>query len=115
MAKYPGTYTTKDVCNAEVKECKQLLKKYHVSPEDVKEITGMIEQAYYMLDESYRVSQAFEAYVQDELGDDMMSDFFAKWMSHSKEPGKHLADFIKKQEDEYWKRAKFQIVDKKTD
>ncbi len=68
MSKYPGTYTTKDVCKAEIAECKGILKAYHVPEESMKIITGILEQAYHQLSESYRLSTAFEAYALDELG-----------------------------------------------
>lgn len=106
MGKYPGTYTTKDVCKAEVRECKAILKKYHVSAEDREIIISMIQQPYHMLSDSYQMSNAIEAYIKDELSEEALNDFFSKYVTHRKEAGTFLAGFIKKQTDEYIKEQR---------
>ena len=103
MSKYPGTYTTKDVYKAEVKECKNILKKYHASKEDVETITSMIEHPYYLLSNSYKMSNAIEAYVKDMLGEDGLNDFFQKFVTKRKEAGKNLSEYMQKLQEEYWK------------
>lgn len=102
--------TTEDVCRAEVEECRGILKKYRVSPEDINVITGMIEQAYCMLSESYRTTNALEAYAKDELGEGWEMDFFDKWMTRKKEPGKNLASYMVKIEEEFEKKTRFTVV-----
>lgn len=103
MAKYAGTLSSEEVCKLEVRECKGILKKYHATKEDTEKITGMIEQAYHMLSESYRIGRAIDAYMKDEIGEDADKDFMAKWMSHTKEPGKHLTECMIKEAENYFK------------
>lgn len=110
MSKYPGIMTTEDVKKAEIAECKEILGKYHVLPEDIEEITDMIEQAYYMLSESYKFSSAVEAYIIDELGEKWGKDFFAKYVTHTKEPGEHLSAYMNKLQEEYEKANRFKVV-----
>ncbi len=106
MGKYPGCYTTKDVCKAEVKECKEILKKYHVSAEDVETITSMIQQSYYMLSGSYKMTNAIEAYVKDEVGENALDDFFSKFVTKRKKAGRFLSEYIQKMTDEYEEETK---------
>ncbi len=71
MAKYNGL-TVKDVCRLEVKEARGILKKYGVSKWDREIITGMIREAYFQLQESYKMSRIFEEYVMEKISDFIM-------------------------------------------
>ena len=103
MAKYAGALSSEEVCKLEVRKCKGILKKYHASKEDTEIITGMIRQAYHMLSESYCIGRAVDAYMRDEIGENAQEDFLAKWMNHTKEPGRCLAECMKKEVENYFK------------
>lgn len=95
MGKYSGYLSTDEVCKEEIKELKEILKPYHVLPGDIEEIEGMIKNPYYVLRQSYQMSNALENYIKDELGEDALKDFFSKFVTKRKEPGEHLAAYIK--------------------
>lgn len=59
MAKYPGWFTTEEVCESECEEAKAVLEKYNVSEDDVETIIGMIKQPYFMLKQSYDFMKSF--------------------------------------------------------
>ena len=107
MSKYPGFMTTQNVCKAEVRECKDILKKYKVMDSDVENITDMIKEAYYQLSESYKMSNAIDAYVKDKLGNEWCKEFFQMYTSRTKEPGENLAAYMKKLSEE---ENRFKVV-----
>lgn len=67
MARY-GNMTTEDVCKCECEECESILRKYNVSEEDIDTILSMIEQAYYMLTDSYKMMSLMEAGIEKKVG-----------------------------------------------
>ena len=85
---------TEDVKNSEVKELKRVLKKYRLSKEDTKEVSGMLEYPYQMLSESNKMNAALEAYLKDMLGDGAIEDFFDRFITRRMSAGKHLKAFI---------------------
>ncbi len=99
MGKYAGTLTTQQVCKEEIKECKAILVKYHVSQEDGAKVTDIIQQAYHMLGESYKITSAMEAYMKDAIGENALQDFFGKYVVGGT-PGEYLAEEIDRQEED---------------
>lgn len=67
MAKYGSGLSIKDVCELETQEASEILKKYKVPREERKIVIDMIEQAYYMLTQSYDVAAILEKKLE-ELG-----------------------------------------------
>lgn len=58
--KYYNGSSVKYVCSLECNEAVEILNKYNVSEENKERITGMIKEAYYQLEESFKFGRAAE-------------------------------------------------------
>lgn len=76
MEKYGGGFSIDTICGYEVDECEEILSKYNVPHDEVVEITDMIREAYYQLQEAFKNGRRVEAYVVDEYGDKAFEHYF---------------------------------------
>ena len=99
----PNFHSSKDTCKNDVRECKHILKKYNVLKSDLESIQAMIETPYQMLEQSSEMNRAMEAFLIDELGEDAINRFTAKWLTHTQEPGPKLKHELLEMAKEYEK------------
>lgn len=65
MAKYGSGLSIKDTCELETQEASEILKRYKVPREERKVVTGMIEQAYYLLRQESEVAKILEEKLEE--------------------------------------------------
>lgn len=110
MAKYGSGLSTEQVCKLECEEAKRELSKRGVPEHVIENITGMIEQAYYMLSESYKMAKMLEAFIDDKLGVEARAEFLSMITTGAAEPGPSLMDIMRKDYEEREKRARFERI-----
>ena len=65
MAKYPGFFTIKEVCKAELEELNEILAKSNVSKEDKEKIRDMIIEPYFQLSEANASGRVLENIISE--------------------------------------------------
>lgn len=65
MGKYPGYFTTKDVCECECREASHLMRRYNVPRSLRKRIIEMIREPWYRLSDTFRFQNSFENYMKE--------------------------------------------------
>lgn len=81
MSKYGSGLTINDVCKLEIAEAKEILKKYHVSEEDTREITDMITEAYFQLSVSAASGRAFGRLFEEVTGKCAEKEYFGRYLA----------------------------------
>ena len=82
--------SSEEKCEAVVEEVREILDSYDLFEHDIEKIIGEIEQAYYLLEQSYKISRQLEAYIRDELGDDGYATFIKIITRQREATGEHL-------------------------
>ena len=82
--------SSEEKCEAVVEEVKDILDSYDLFEHDVEKIVGEIEEAYHLLEQSYKIGRQLEAYIRDELGDEGYMTFMRIITGQREATGEHL-------------------------